>query len=97
MFTFFLLTGRFFEMRARHRMTQAGNNLLDLMPSAAIKITSSGNAVIASNDIQVGDLLLIKPGQQIPADGLVESGTSAVDDAALTGEYLPIDKSQGDN
>jgi Cu2+-exporting ATPase len=96
MFTFFLLTGRFFEMRARHRMTQAGNNLLDLMPSAAIKITSSGNAVIASNDIQVGDLLLIKPGQQIPADGLVESGTSAVDEAALTGEYLPIDKSQGD-
>ena len=96
MFTFFLLTGRFFEMRARHRMTQAGNNLLDLMPSAAIKVSSSGNTVIASNDIQVGDLLLIKPGQQIPADGIVESGTSAVDEAALTGEYLPIDKSQGD-
>ena len=96
MFTFFLLTGRFFEMRARHRMTQAGNNLLDLMPSAALKVTPSGNVVIASNDIQVGDLLIIKPGQQIPADGLVESGTSAVDEAALTGEYLPIDKSQGD-
>jgi len=96
MFTFFLLTGRFFEMRARHRMTQAGNNLLDLMPSAAIKVTLSGNVVIASNDIQIGDLLIIKPGQQIPADGLVESGTSAVDEAALTGEYLPIDKSQGD-
>jgi Cu2+-exporting ATPase len=96
MFTFFLLTGRFFEMRARHRMTQAGNNLLDLMPSAAIKSSPEGNIVIPSSDIQVGDLLIIKPGQQIPADGTVESGNSAVDEAALTGEYLPIDKSQGD-
>ncbi len=97
MFTFFLLTGRFFEMRARHRMTQAGNNLLDLMPSAATRSTPEGDTVIASSDIQVDDLLLIKPGQQIPADGLVESGTSAVDEAALTGEYLPIDKTVGDS
>lgn len=96
MFTFFLLTGRFFEMRARHRMTQAGNNLLDLMPSGATKSTPTGNIVIASNDIQVDDLLIIKPGQKIPADGIVESGKSAVDEAAITGEYLPIDKSPGD-
>jgi Cu2+-exporting ATPase len=96
MFTFFLLTGRFFEMRARHRMTQAGNNLLDLMPSAAIKSSPEGDIVIPASDIQVGDLLIIKPGQQIPADGIVESGISAVDEAALTGEYLPIDKSPGD-
>jgi Cu2+-exporting ATPase len=96
MFTFFLLTGRFFEMRARHRMTQAGNNLLDLMPSAAIKSSPEGDIVIPASDIQVGDFLIIKPGQQIPADGIVESGISAVDEAALTGEYLPIDKSQGD-
>jgi len=96
MFTFFLLTGRFFEMRARHRMTQAGNNLLDLMPSAATKSCPEGDIVIPTSDIQVGDLLVIKPGQKIPADGIVESGTSAVDEAALTGEYLPIDKAQGD-
>ncbi|MGK0475738.1 MAG: Cu2+-exporting ATPase [Oleispira sp.] len=96
MFTFFLLTGRFFEMRARHRMTQAGNNLLDLMPSAATKSSPEGDIVIPASDIKVGDLLIIKPGQQIPADGIVESGISAVDEAALTGEYLPIDKSPGD-
>lgn len=96
MFTFFLLTGRFFEMRARHRMTQAGNNLLDLMPSAATKSTPSGNVVIPCSEIQVGDVLLIKPGQQIPADGVITSGNSAVDEAALTGEYLPIDKTVGD-
>ena len=96
MFTFFLLTGRFFEMRARHRMTQAGNNLLDLMPSAATRFSPEGNMIIPASEIQVGDILIIKPGQQIPADGIVESGISAVDEAALTGEYLPIDKSQGD-
>ena len=96
MFTFFLLTGRFFEMRARHRMTRAGNNLMDLMPSVATKSTTDGDVVIPSSDIQIGDLLIIKPGQQIPADGIVESGVSAVDEAALTGEYLPIDKSAGD-
>lgn len=96
MFTFFLLSGRFFEMRARHRMTQAGNNLIDLMPAAATKSGPEGDIVIAASDIQVEDLLIIKPGQQIPADGIVVSGTSAVDEAALTGEYLPIDKSQGD-
>lgn len=97
MFTFFLLTGRFFEMRARHRMTQAGNNLLDLMPSAATRSTPAGEEVIPTTDIKVGDLLIIKPGQQIPADGEVIKGHSAVDEAALTGEYLPIDKSQGDS
>ncbi len=96
MFTFFLLTGRFFEMRARHRMTQAGNNLMDLMPSAATKSTPDGEIVIPTSDIQVGDLLVIRPGQQIPADGLVEKGNSAVDEAALTGEYLPINKMAGD-
>lgn len=95
MFTFFLLTGRFFEMQARHRMTQAGNNLLDLMPSAAIKSTPEGDVVIPTSDIQIDDLLIIKPGQQIPADGIVVQGNSAVDEAALTGEYLPINKTQG--
>lgn len=97
MFTFFLLTGRFFEMRARHRMTQAGNNLLDLMPSAATKTMPDGDIVIPCSEIKVGDVLLIKPGQQIPADGIITSGNSAVDEAALTGEYLPIDKTVGDH
>lgn len=96
MFTFFLLTGRFFEMRARHRMSQAGNNLLDLMPSAATKSTDTGEYVIPTSEIKVDDLLIIKPGQKIPADGIVISGHSAVDEAALTGEYLPIDKVSGD-
>ena len=98
MFTFFLLTGRFFEMRARHRMNQAGNNLMNLVPNAAIKFNPANEEtqVIATEEIQLDDCLIIKPGQQIPADGIVIEGKSAVDEAALTGEYLPVSKRNGD-
>ncbi|MGB1092139.1 MAG: heavy metal translocating P-type ATPase, partial [Oceanobacter sp.] len=102
MFTFFLLLGRFMEMRARHRMGKSGNNLLTLLPSIAIKIGQNSNdetldaeAVISTSEIQIGDHLLIKPGHSIPADGKIIAGTSSVDEAALTGEYLPVKKSPG--
>ncbi|WP_221798242.1 heavy metal translocating P-type ATPase [Oceanobacter mangrovi] len=99
MFTFFLLLGRFLEMRARHRMGKSGNNLLTLLPNVAIRLDPDDRQqqqVIAAEDITVGDLLLIKPGQAIPADGVVTEGYSPVDEAALTGEYLPVSKKPGD-
>lgn len=97
MFTFLLLLGRFMEMRARHRMGKAGNNLMTLLPTIAHRITTSGTEeVIATDEICVGDLLRIKPGEPIPADGEVIEGNSSVDEAALTGEYLPITKTIGD-
>ena len=97
MFTFFLLLGRFLEMRARHRMGKAGNNLLTLLPNIALKVGDDGvEHVIASEDIRIGDVLRLKPGHAIPADGVVMEGRSSVDEAALTGEYLPISKKAGD-
>ena len=96
MFTFLLLLGRFLEMRARHRMGKAGNNLMTLLPTVAYRLTESEDDIIATEDIQVGDLLRIKPGQPIPADGVVSEGSSSVDEAALTGEYLPLNKTVGD-
>ena len=98
MFTFFLLSGRFFEMRARHRLNQAGNNLLNLIPDSALRLegTPQQTVTIAAADIKRHDRLLIEPGQKIPADGVVESGISSVDEAALTGEYLPVMKQRGD-
>lgn len=97
MFTFFLLLGRFLEMRARHRMGKAGNNLLTLLPNVALRVAESGDdEVIASEDIRTGDVLRLKPGHAIPADGIVLEGKSSVDEAALTGEYLPIRKQTGD-
>lgn len=96
MFTFFLLLGRFLEMRARHRMGQAGNNLMTLLPTVAIRLRNGHEEVVATQDIQLGDELLLKPGQAIPADGVVLDGRSSVDEAALTGEYLPVKKQPGD-
>ena len=96
MFTFFLLLGRFLEMRARHRMGKAGNNLMTLLPNVALKVAEDGSEeVIASEDIRVGDILRLEPGHAIPADGVVLEGRSSVDEAALTGEYLPIRKENG--
>lgn len=98
MFTFFLLLGRFLEMRARHRMGKAGNNLMSLLPNVALKVVpGQDDEVISSEEIQVGDILRLKPGHAIPADGLVVDGQSSVDEAALTGEYMPINKSVGDS
>ena len=98
MFTFFLLLGRFLEMRARHRMGKAGNNLMTLLPNVALKlasITDQNEQIIATEDIRIGDILRLKPGHPIPADGIVVEGYSSVDEAALTGEYLPISKAPG--
>ncbi|MCD8521376.1 MAG: cadmium-translocating P-type ATPase [Saccharospirillaceae bacterium] len=96
MFIFFLLVGRYFEMRARHRMSRAGNNLLTLLPNLALRVEGDHDVLIASTDIMVGDVLRVKPGQAIAADGVVIEGRSSVDEAALTGEYMPVSKKVGD-
>ncbi len=94
MFTFFLLFGRYLEMQARHRTGRAGNALQNLLPEAAIKLEASDNqpfvkTLVAVNDLAVGDRILVKPGQTIPADGIIVQGYSSIDESALTGEYLP--------
>ncbi|MFL0805919.1 MAG: cadmium-translocating P-type ATPase [Oceanobacter sp.] len=98
MFTFFLLFGRFLEMRTRHKMGKSGNNMLTLLPNIALRLSGNSNTdhdIIATEEIQVGNRLLIKPGHAIPADGVVLTGNSSVDEAALTGEYLPVQKTTG--
>ncbi|NQZ31912.1 MAG: cadmium-translocating P-type ATPase [Oceanospirillaceae bacterium] len=99
MFTFFLLFGRYLEMQARHRTGRAGNALQNLLPQGAIKIVDKDGVqfeqLITVSDISVGDTLLVKPGQSIPADGVICSGFSSIDESALTGEYLPKQRSIG--
>jgi Cu2+-exporting ATPase len=96
MFIFFLLVGRYLEMRARHRMNRAGNNLLTLLPNLALRVDAHGQEqLIAASDIELNDVLRVKPGQTIAADGIVLEGRSSVDEAALTGEYLPVSKTVG--
>ena len=97
MFAFFLLIGRFMEMKARQRTGRAGNALLNLIPASALRINTEGEEeLVAASSLQPGDKIRIKPGQTIPADGFITRGFSSVDESALTGEYLPISKKHQD-
>ncbi|MFT5706450.1 MAG: Cu2+-exporting ATPase, partial [Oceanospirillaceae bacterium] len=102
MFTFFLLFGRYLEMQARHRTGRAGNALQNLLPQAATKLTTDVNGAITESlipaaDLAVADIILVKPGQAIPADGVIIQGHSSIDESALTGEYLPKRRNLNDN
>ncbi|MGY8869451.1 MAG: heavy metal translocating P-type ATPase [Pseudomonadales bacterium] len=97
MFTFFLLIGRYLEMQARHRTGRAGNALLNLIPASAIKLVDGQEILIPASDLNTGDIVLVKPGHTLPADGIIVAGYSSVDESALTGEYLPINKTINDH
>lgn len=96
MFTFFLLIGRYIEMQARHRTGKAGNALMDLLPASATLLQNGHEKLVPASELQPDDLVLVRPGHTLPADGVIIDGNSAVDESALTGEYLPISKSSGD-
>jgi len=91
MFTFFLLFGRYIEMRTRHRIGSGGNALQDLIPQAAILLDENQQeSFIPSRNLKAGDLILVKPGHTLPIDGMIVSGHSSVNQATMTGEYLPV-------
>ncbi|EKO3904799.1 cadmium-translocating P-type ATPase [Vibrio fluvialis] len=93
MFTFFLLVGRFLEMRARRKAAAASGNLLKLIP--AIATTLDGQQVPVKT-LQLGDQIRVLPGEHIPADGKIIRGRVHVDESMLTGESLPVVKNKGD-
>jgi cation-transporting ATPase V len=92
----FILTGRYFEARARSRASGAIRRLLELGAKEARVLVDGVERLIAVNQMQVGDLLRVRPGEKIPADGEVVSGTSTVDESMLTGESVPVEKQPGD-
>ena len=96
MFTFFLLTGRFLEMSARHRAGQATEELVRLLPATATRISAAGDERVPVADLVPGDLVRIRPGESVPADGRVVEGLSSVDEALLTGESAPLPRRAGD-
>ncbi len=96
MFTFFLLLGRHLEMRARHRANESSQALLNYTPEQAYRVTASGLELVTLKDVNVGDRLLVKPGARVPADGTLLKGQTSLDESILTGESLPIAKSEGD-
>ncbi len=81
---------------AMSRARGAIKALAELSPQTAIRVDGDGEREVPVGDLKVGDLVLVRPGQRTPADGTVDSGQSAVDQAPITGESMPVDKSPGD-
>ena len=93
----FHLTGRYMEAKARGRSSQAIKRLMSLGAKNAIILKEGKEIEVAVSSIQVGDIMMVKPGEKIPTDGLIIKGESAVDESIATGESLPVHKSEGDN
>jgi Cu2+-exporting ATPase len=93
--TAFVLLGHWFEMRARGGANDAIRSLLELAPPKAVVLRDGQEVEVPTADVQVGDLLLVRPGSKIPVDGVVRSGESEVDESMVTGESLPVPKEPG--
>ena len=91
----FVLLGHWFEMRARGGANDAIRALLDLAPPKAVVLRDGEPVEIPTAEVQVGDLLLIRPGSKVPVDATVEEGESQVDESTVTGESLPVKKAVG--
>lgn len=88
--------GKYLETRAKAKTSTAISQLMQLAPDKAIRIEGNEQRSILAAEIAVGDLLLVRPGERIPADGMVTKGESTVDESMLTGESLPVKKRSGD-
>ncbi|MFP3883238.1 MAG: heavy metal translocating P-type ATPase [Actinomycetota bacterium] len=88
--------GKVFEARAKGRASSAVHRLLELGATEATLLTSEGEQRVPIDEIIPGDRLVVRPGERIPTDGLVEAGESTVDESMLTGEPLPVAKGEGD-
>jgi P-type Cu2+ transporter len=91
----FVLLGHWFEMRARGGANDAIRTLLNLAPPMAIVIRDGNQVEVPTSELQVGDLVLVKPGAKVPVDAVVEEGISDVDESVVTGESLPVSKAPG--
>jgi Cu2+-exporting ATPase len=92
----FVLLGHWFEMRARGGANDAIRALLDLAPPKAVVLRDGHEVELPTAEVQVGDLLLIRPGAKVPVDAEVVDGDSSVDESMVTGESLPVSKQPGD-
>jgi len=91
-----VLLGNAMEARAKRNTTSALRQLARLQPSTARVRTDGHEADVPISQVRAGDLVIVRPGERIPVDGVIRSGTAAVDESMLTGESLPVDKQPGD-
>ncbi|MBQ1955958.1 MAG: copper-translocating P-type ATPase, partial [Clostridia bacterium] len=88
--------GKLLEARAKGKTTSALKSLLKLTPKTATVVLQGEEIVVSVDDVKKGDIFVVRPGESIPVDGIILEGNTAIDESALTGESLPVDKSAGD-
>jgi Cu+-exporting ATPase len=91
-----ILLGRFLEARAKGQTSAAIKKLIGLQPKTALIIRDGQEIEIPIEDVQIGDPILVRPGQRVPVDGIIRQGYSSVDQSMITGESLPVEKTVGD-
>ncbi len=91
-----ILFGRLLEARAKGRASEAIRKLAGLQPKRALVIRDGLERDLPIDEVKIGDLVLVRPGEKVPVDGIVRQGTSALDESMITGESLPVDKQPGD-
>jgi len=93
----FLTLGRYLETKAKGRTSEAIKKLVGLQPKKATVLRDGSEVEVAVEEVEVGDLILVKPGEKIPVDGRVEEGQSYVDESMISGEPIPVLKNEGQN
>ena len=88
--------GKFFEARAKGRTSDAINKLMNLAPKKATVVRDGVETVIPAEEVEKGDILIVKTGESVPVDGVLLEGTGSLDESAITGESIPVDKQAGD-
>ncbi len=92
----FILLGRYLEARAKGKTSAAIKKLMGLEPKKAVVIRSGKQLTIPVHQVKIGDIVVVKPGQKIPVDGIVVKGSSSIDESMITGESMPVRKVKGD-
>ena len=88
--------GKFFEARAKGRTSDAINKLLNLAPKTATVLRDGAETVIPAEEVQAGDTVIVRAGESVPVDGVLLEGHASLDESAITGESIPVDKQSGD-
>lgn len=95
-FLFVILTGRYLEAMSKRLAVQSSQRLLDLQPKISTLIKGDETSIVPVSALKEADLVLVKPGEKIPVDGVITKGESVVDESMLTGEFVPVSKFVGD-
>lgn len=87
--------GKFFEARAKQKTSEAITKLMDLAPKTATRLRDGAEEVIPVEEVQPGDILVVRAGDTVPVDGIIAQGHASLDESAITGESIPVEKDQG--